>query len=88
MDDDVKGPVLFFGGKDYVPLFCDLTARLRAERIVFFNSNEPPEAAGCSLVKYRTRTRTNWHYECVDAFLADRLPYRTRCWGGSGRPMK
>src|SRR5262249_29194545 len=73
---DVKGPVLFFGGKDYVPFFCNLTGGLKAERIVFFNSSDAPEGAGCRLVRYPTRTRTNWHYECVAAFLAGRLSYR------------
>jgi hypothetical protein len=76
--EDVKGPILFFGGQDYIPLFCHLTAKLRAERIIFYNSSERPEATGCRLVKYRTRTRTNWHYECVSEFLDDRLRYEAR----------
>jgi hypothetical protein len=78
LGDDVQGPILFFGGKDYVPFFCELTARLTAQRIVFFNSSEAPEAPGCRLTRYRTRTRTNWHYECVDAFLAGRLSHKPR----------
>ena len=70
IDDDAKGPIPFLGGKDYVPLFCYLTSKIRAERIVFYNSSEPPEAPGCQLKRYHTRTRTNWYYECVAEFLA------------------
>ena len=60
---------VFFGGKDYAPLFCRLTEGV-ARRTVFYNSTTPPSAPGCELVHYRTRTRTNWHYECAMAFAA------------------
>ena len=69
LPDDKREEVIFFGGKDYLPLFCDLTDRTRGKRIVFFNSNTPPDAPGCNLVRYETATRTNWHYECAGAFL-------------------
>lgn len=61
--------VVFFGGKDYVPLFCSLTANIEASRIVFYSSATPPNAPGCSLKRFRTTTRTNWHYECAGAFM-------------------
>ena len=57
--------VLFFGGKDYVPLFCSLTASVR-RRTVFFNADEAPRVP-CRVERYETRTKTNWHYECVNA---------------------
>lgn len=66
-------PIVFFGGKDYLPLFCDLTRNMRSARTIFYNSAQPPSAVGCSLVRYETATRTNWHYECVDAVLAERI---------------
>ena len=59
--------VYFFGGKDYVPLFCRLTARVR-QRTVFVNSKTPPKGLTCRTERYETNTRTNWHYECVRAF--------------------
>ncbi|GLS22046.1 hypothetical protein GCM10007874_50630 [Labrys miyagiensis] len=62
-------PVVFFGGKDYVPLFCKLTGGVRSRRTVFYNSIYAPEIPGCDAVRYHTTTRTNWQYECVDAFL-------------------
>lgn len=62
-------PIVFFGGKDYVPLFSTLTANVRGERVVFFNAAVAPAATGCSLKRFATTTRTNWHYECANAFL-------------------
>ncbi|MCL4677164.1 MAG: hypothetical protein KJ017_01065 [Alphaproteobacteria bacterium] len=62
-------PVAFFGGKDYLPLFCRLTANYPGRRIAAFNSASEPQAHGVRFVRYHTRTRTNWHYEAVNAFL-------------------
>ena len=75
LQDVGDGPVLFFGGKDYLPLFAKLTADLRAERVVFFNSNTHPQVPGCTLKRYETTAKTNWHYGCVCALLDGRLPY-------------
>lgn len=60
-------PVTFVGGKDYVELFCRLTAAVKGERTVFYNSARPPAAIGCALKRFDTSTRTNWHYECARA---------------------
>jgi hypothetical protein len=65
-------PMLFFGGKDYVPLFVSTTRSHKGPRTVFFNSKEAPAAAGCRLERYETSTRTNWHYECANAWLRSR----------------
>jgi hypothetical protein len=61
--------VVFFGSKEYVPLFAALTGGLKCERIVFYKTVTPPLAPGCKLVRFETRTRTNWQYECAAAFL-------------------
>lgn len=61
--------ILFFGGKDYVPLFCKLTSQVKSRRKVFYNAAEAPQVPGCATVKFDTHTRTNWHYECAIAFL-------------------
>jgi hypothetical protein len=61
--------VVFFGGKDYLPLFCSLTGDSPARRIVFYNSGRTPDAPSCELRRFDTSTRTNWHYECANAFL-------------------
>lgn len=62
-------PVAFFGGKDYLPLFCRLTEDYPGRRIAVFNAASEPQAHGVRFVRYHTRTRTNWHYEAVNAFL-------------------
>jgi hypothetical protein len=65
--------VSFFGGKDYLPLFCDLTETYRGRRTLFYNSAHIPRISGCKLRRYETTTRTNWHYECANAFLGGRI---------------
>ena len=37
LPSEANEPTLFFGGKDYVPLFCELTKSVKANKIVFFN---------------------------------------------------
>jgi hypothetical protein len=66
MLSDDNDPIVFVGGKDYLPLFSNLTARLHAPKIVFYNSGEAPNLAeGFEAIRYPTTTRTNWHYECA-----------------------
>jgi hypothetical protein len=61
--------ILFFGGKDYLPLFCSLTSAVRARKTVFYNSAQRPQVTGCVLKRFDTTTPTNSHYECARAFL-------------------
>ncbi len=61
--------ILFFGGKNYRPLFCALTRAVTAKRTVFYNSAVPPPADGCTLRPFLTTGKTNWHYKCVKAFV-------------------
>lgn len=69
MPADNGQPVVFFGGKDYVSLFCSLTERINGQRHVYYNSANAPDAPGCLLTRFNTTTRTNWHYECAKAFI-------------------
>jgi hypothetical protein len=66
---DADDELLFFGGKDYLPLFCSLTSATRTTKTVFYNSTQRPQVTGCVLKRFATTTRTNWHYECANAFL-------------------
>jgi hypothetical protein len=59
---------LVFGGKDYLPVFSFLTSKIRTRKTVFYNSSQRPQVTGC-LKLFKTTTRTNWHYECANAFL-------------------
>src|SRR6185312_14489468 len=44
LPNDTDEPIVFFGGKDYLPLFCELTKGVRGKKTVFYNSGEPPVA--------------------------------------------
>ena len=61
--------VFFFGSKDYLALFCNLTANVR-QRTVFVRSKDLPHGIDCRIVRYETDRRTTWYYECVNAFTA------------------
>src|SRR5204863_6230536 len=58
-DKTSRDPILFLGGKDYLPLFSSLTTRSPAERLIYFNSSTPPDASGCRVERYETSVRTN-----------------------------
>ena len=61
--------LVFFGGNDYLPLLESLTRNFKGKRTVFYNSKSRLELPGCTLRRYRTSTRTNWHYECARALI-------------------
>jgi len=73
LPDDIDERIIFFGGKDYVPLFCTLTRSVRSAKTIFYNSESRPEAPGYSLERFLTTTRTNWQYECANAFLDGKI---------------
>ena len=66
---DTSERVFFFGGKDYVPLFCHLTEGV-AQRTVFHYSRTPPFAPGCDFKRYSAAPPRTWYYECAMAFAA------------------
>ena len=71
--DDGKRMV-FLGGKDYLPMFCTLTAELRGEKTIFYNSKFCPDSPSqFRLERYQTTTRTNWQYECANALIDGKI---------------
>ena len=70
LPEEVSDEIVFFDGRDYLAQFSALTCSNRAKKIVFYNSATIPNAPGCSLRRHVTRTRTNWHYECSERFVA------------------
>lgn len=70
---DSADELVFFGGKDYRPLFCKLTQEYKGARIIFYNSAVAPNALGCTFIRYPTSARTNWHYACAADFIAGRI---------------
>ena len=67
--DEVPDEILFLGGKDYLPLFVQLTDKAKGKRTAFFNSVTVPHFDGCIFKRFETLTRTNWHYECASALI-------------------
>ena len=70
--------IVFIGGKDYLHLFCKLTKKLPAQKIVFYNSNKAPDlsAYGSSFlspVKFITKQKTNWHYTCAQDLIDGKI---------------
>ena len=73
LPDDTVKPVVFFGGKDYVGQFCELTSQVQGPRCILYNANNAPTAPGCKTRKFPTNIRTNWHYEAARAYVEGRL---------------
>jgi hypothetical protein len=69
LPNDTENDLVFFGGKDYLPLFHSLTATNRSKKIVFFNSVHVPNIPGYLFRRFETKTKTNWHYGCAKAYL-------------------
>ncbi len=65
--------IIFFGGKSYLNMFCELTQNHSGERIVYYNAKVAPIASGVTLKKYQIHYNTNWHYACAQKFMADEL---------------
>jgi hypothetical protein len=66
---DTKQSIVFFGGKNYVPLFCSLTESVKSQKYLLYNSKTEPIVLDYKFIKFNTTRRTNWHYECVSAFI-------------------
>ncbi len=73
LPSDTTQPVVFFGGKDYVSLFCALTNQVKSSRHVIYNAIKPPNAPGCQLRKFETTTKINWHYGAASVFAQGRM---------------
>lgn len=76
--DDTGEPIVFFGGKDYLPLFCLLTSGFMSPRKVFFRSATPPGRAGL----HSGQVSDDGLYE-----LALRMRGPVSCGKGLGIPM-
>ena len=70
LPDSTAKSVYYFGGNDYVDLFCRLTQRVRGKRTVYHKSAVPPRAPGCTTERYPANRNMNWHYDCADWFVA------------------
>ena len=69
LPQDTEEEIVYFGGQDYLELFGKLTSRWTGHKTVFFNSKCPPILPGCTLERFETSAKTNWHYPCASDFL-------------------
>lgn len=67
----VEEAIVFFGGRDYIPLFCRLTASAKGHRTIFY-AGSAIGAPGCTLRRVGDPF-TNWHYQCARAYVQGRL---------------
>ena len=67
--------IVFFGGRDYISLFCKLTAKAKGHRTVFY-AGSGTDAPGCTLRRFGDPF-TNWHYQCARAFVEGKLHKRS-----------
>ena len=68
--NDSAAPIVFFGGRNYLNLFCRLTKEAKNPRILNYAGKTKPDAPGCILRKFR-KSYTNWHYTCAEEFGRD-----------------
>ena len=72
LPSDMDDPITFFGGRDYVPLFCRLTAHASGARTVHYAvrpGGAPVDAPGCKRVRFERPAFTNWHYQCAQTYI-------------------
>lgn len=70
LPETTTDPIFFFGGKDYIGLFCQLTNHVQGPRTIYHNSADAPRAPECKLERFPANRRTNWHYDCVEWFTS------------------
>ncbi len=75
LPSDIADSLVFFGSRDYIPLFCRLTANAKGQRTVFY-AGSGAAAPGCALRRFGDPF-TNWHYQCAIAFLEGKLARET-----------
>jgi hypothetical protein len=66
---DSNEPIVFFGSSEYAPLFAALTVGIEAPKTLFSRSQRVQALRGISVRSFNTTRRTNWQYDCVNAFL-------------------
>jgi hypothetical protein len=69
LPDETEDEILFFGGKDYVALFCELTKDVKSRRTVFYSSAEPPAAPRLHAGEIRHNDQKDGHCEGATPFF-------------------
>jgi hypothetical protein len=66
------GPLVYFGGTSYLPLFERLTNHIRCNKIIFFASASPPSNPQWMPIRFEHNFQ-NWHYACARDFMAGKV---------------
>ena len=68
--------IIFLGGKDYLPLFCQMTTKLKGKKKVFYNAaSDLNLGPGFSTERFQTNRRTNWHYDCAQQLIVGQVGF-------------
>jgi hypothetical protein len=70
LPQDVQDCIVYLGGKDYLPLFHNLTKNLTARKIILNNQKTVPYYEDYQTHRYQTKAKTNWHYACAQEIIA------------------
>jgi hypothetical protein len=73
LPDQTREPIVFFGGKAYLPLFIELTSSVKGKKTVFYNSGDVPPTPGCELRRFPARRNTNWQYDCANDVIDGKI---------------
>ncbi len=64
--------IYFFGGREYLHLYYQLTRALPARKVVYYASKAIVNEPGYQYIRYGP-SGTNWHYRCASDFLHGRI---------------
>ena len=70
---DADERMVFFGGKDYLPLFRKLTKEYLGPITVYYRTESPPCVPGCSRKRYEIKQRTTWYYQCARSVILGKI---------------
>ncbi len=65
--------IYFFGAKDYLPFYYDLTKDISGRKVIYYKSEKTKKEKGYVYIKYDKKINTNWHYSCVKDFIAGQI---------------
>jgi len=80
LSNEEDGPLVYFGGNNYLPLFKKVTGHVHCEKVIFFAAANPPSDAQWRTVRFE-RNFYNWHYACARDFIAAALNNKRRRCG-------
>lgn len=69
LPNDVEGDFIFFGTPKYASLLRETIEQKEFNIFVYRRNDVKMQEQGFKIIDYRTRTSTNWQYECLRYFL-------------------